>query len=349
MSDQFPPHVAHALRGSRVLITGGAGFIGGHIGRAVAALGGHVRVVDDLSGGFAENVPEGGELFRASVLDTTALAQAIAGCHYVFHQAAIVSVPVSIEHPAECTQVNIVGTQNVLEAARKAGVRRVMFAASAAAYGNNPVLPCREDRAADAWSPYAMSKVAGELLCQTYSRNFGLSTAALRYFNVFGERQNANSAYAAVISAFEKALRAGTRPRIFGDGGQTRDFVHVSNVVRANLLAAASPRPLCGEPINIGTGSRTDLLSVLRHMAEALGRPAEAEFLPARAGDIRDSLADISRARELLGYEVTIDFAAGIRRMFSASPSPASPSSPSSPSPPPASLSGTPRSVSTTN
>jgi UDP-glucose 4-epimerase len=318
MTDLFPAHVVQAFRGSRVLITGGAGFIGGHIGRTVAALGGHVRVLDDLSGGFADNVPEGGELFRASVLDTAVLTQAIAGCDFVFHQAAMVSVPVSVEHPAECTQVNIVGTQNVLEAARKAGVRRVMFAASAAAYGNNPVLPCHEDRAADAWSPYAMSKVAGELLCQTYSRNFGLSTAALRYFNVFGERQNANSAYAAVISAFEKALRAGTRPRIFGDGGQTRDFVHVSNVVRANLLAAASPRPLCGEPINIGTGVRTDLLSVLRHMAAALGRPDDAEFLPARAGDIRDSVADISRARDLLGYEVTIDFAAGIRRMFAA-------------------------------
>ncbi len=317
MQTDFPKHVVSALGKSRVLITGGAGFIGGHIGRAVAALGGEVRVLDDLSGGFEANVPSGAKLFQASVLDRAAVEDAAEGCRYVFHQAAMVSVPVSVENPELCTQVNIVGTQNVLEAARKAGAARVMFAASAAAYGNEPQLPCREDRAADAWSPYAMSKVAGELLCQTYSRNFGLSTCALRYFNVFGERQNANSAYAAVISAFEKALRAGVRPKIFGDGLQTRDFVHVSNVVRANLLAAASERPLCGQAINIGTGVRTTLVGVLEQMAKALGKPADCEFLPARAGDIRDSLADISRAREVLGYEPVVDFAAGMGRMFS--------------------------------
>lgn len=316
MSQQLPKFVTDAIGASTILITGGAGFIGGHIGRAAAAMGASVRVLDDLSGGFESNVPAGAKLFRASILDEAALGEAVAGCTYVFHQAAMVSVPVSVEHPEECTRVNVVGTQRVLEAARRAGVKRVMFAASAAAYGNNPMLPCREERAADAWSPYAMSKIAGEHLCQMYARNYGLSTASLRYFNVFGELQNANSAYAAVISAFEKALRSGAMPKIFGDGRQTRDFVHVSNVVRANLLAATSPKNLCGEPMNIGTGVRTDLLSVLSHMAKALGRPDECEFFPARAGDIRDSVADISRAREVLGYEPVVDFATGISRMF---------------------------------
>jgi len=321
MNHDLPHEVAAAFAGVKVLITGGAGFIGGHIGRTVAAIGGEVIALDDLSGGFEANLAPGTKLFAKSVLDADALTKAVAGCRYVFHQAAMVSVPESVAQPEQCMQVNVIGTQMVLEAARKAGVRRVMFAASAAAYGNNPTLPCREDRAADAWSPYAMSKIAGEHLCQMYARNFGLSTACLRYFNVFGEYQNANSAYAAVISAFEKALRAGTKPKIFGDGGQTRDFVHVSNVVRANLLAATCPRALEGEPMNIGTGQRTDLLAVLRHMARALGTSDACEFLPARAGDIRDSVADISRAGEMIDYRPTVDFGKGISRMFAATAS----------------------------
>ncbi|MCA3004849.1 MAG: NAD-dependent epimerase/dehydratase family protein [Planctomycetaceae bacterium] len=315
----LPAHVAPAFAGATVLITGGAGFIGGHIAHAAAALGARVRVMDDLSGGTMANVPAGAEFIQADVRDTAAVSRAVAGCRFVFHQAAMVSVPVSVEKPAECLAVNVVATDALLAACAKAGVQRVMFAASAAAYGNEPRLPCREDQNADAWSPYAMSKVTGELLCQSYSRCFGLSTAALRYFNVYGERQNPNSAYAAVISAFHKALTTGVRAKIFGDGKQTRDFVHVLDVVRANLLAAACQERLAGRPMNIGTGVKTDLRTVLSRMAEALGVAGEAgepEFHPARAGDIRESVADISLAGRVLGYAPTQDFASGIRRML---------------------------------
>jgi UDP-glucose 4-epimerase len=315
----LPDFVSAAFAGAQVLVTGGAGFIGGHIAHAAVALGARVRVLDDLSGGTPDNLPEGAEFIRADVRDTAKVAGAVAGCRFVFHQAAMVSVPVSVERPGECVAVNVVATDGLLAACARAGVQRVMFAASAAAYGNEPRLPCREDQNPDAWSPYAMSKVTGELLCQSYSRCFGLSTAALRYFNVYGERQNPNSAYAAVISAFHKALTTGARPKIFGDGGQTRDFVHVLDVVRANLLAAACPERLVGRPMNIGTGIKTDLRTVLAQMAQALGVQGEAgepEFLPARAGDIRESVADIALARRTLGYAPTLDFASGVRRMF---------------------------------
>lgn len=313
-------HLSAAFRGATVLITGGAGFIGGHIAHRCIELGATVRVLDDLSGGFQNNIPGGAQLTRASILDDAALRSATAGCKFVFHQAAMVSVPVSVEKPDECMQTNVVGTQRVLLACRDAGVARVMFAASAAAYGNHPRLPCSEEHAPDAWSPYAMSKVTGELLCQAFSRCYGLDTAPLRYFNVFGERQNPNSAYAAVISAFHKALSSGATPKIYGDGRQTRDFVHVSDVVNANLLAAACSQPLSGSVINIGTGVRTDLLTVLDRMAEAMGRQARPEFCPSRAGDVRDSVASIDRARRVLGYEPRLDFAAGIRRMLAGGP-----------------------------
>jgi len=308
--------INEAMIGATVLITGGAGFIGGHIGHRCIAAGAKVRVLDDLTGGFAENIAPGAELIRASVLDDVALNKAASGCAYVFHQAAMVSVPESVAKSYECMQVNVVGTERVLSAAKAAGVRRVMFAASAAAYGNNPTLPSSERHLPDSFSPYAMSKISGELLCQTFSRCYGLSTVALRYFNVFGERQNPNSAYAAVISAFHQALTAGTTPKIFGDGQQTRDFVYIENVVNANLLAATCVKPLSGEIINIGTGQRVSLLTVLERMAEALGKPAKPEFHPARAGDIRDSVADISAAAELIGYHPVVDFATGINRML---------------------------------
>lgn len=309
---------AHPLSGQRALITGGAGFIGSHLARRLLAEGCAVRVLDDLSGGFEANVPAGAEFVKASILDDDALRTAIAGCTLVFHQAAMVSVPESVDQPARCTEVNVVGTQRVLETARAAGVRRVMFAASAAAYGNTPRLPCREDQAPDSYSPYAMSKVAGELLMQTYARCFGLSTVSLRYFNVFGPRQNPNSPYAAAISKFAQLLRAGHQPTVFGDGGQTRDFVYIDNVVDANLLAATSPRPLAGEVINIGTGTRTSLMDVLDHMGRVLGVPSTPKHGPERAGDVRDSVADISRASELLGYQPKVDFGGGIRRTLTA-------------------------------
>lgn len=297
-----------------VLITGGAGFIGSHLADRLIELGAQVRIVDDLSGGLRPNVPAGARLIEASILDDARLREAMLGCRFVFHQAAMVSVPESVEKPTRCADINITGTQRVLEAARDLGVHRVMFAASAAAYGGNPQLPCREDQPPDCWSPYAASKVAGELLLRAFAHCYELSTVSLRYFNIFGPRQNPDSPYAAAISAFIKALTAGRQPTIFGDGLQTRDFTYIDNVVHANLLAASSPNPFRGEVINIGTARRISLLDVLEQMALALGTKVEPKFGPPRAGDVRDSVADISRARDLLGYEPIVDFATGIRR-----------------------------------
>lgn len=297
-----------------VLITGGAGFIGSHLAGRLIELGAQVRIVDDLSGGLRPNVPAGARLIEASILDDARLREAMLGCRFVFHQAAMVSVPESVEKPTRCADINITGTQRVLEAARDLGVHRVMFAASAAAYGGNPQLPCREDQPPDCWSPYAASKVAGELLLRAFAHCYELSTVSLRYFNIFGPRQNPDSPYAAAISAFIKALTAGRQPTIFGDGLQTRDFTYIDNVVHANLLAASSPNPFRGEVINIGTARRISLLDVLEQVALALGTKVEPKFGPPRAGDVRDSVADISRARDLLGYEPIVDFATGIRR-----------------------------------
>lgn len=321
------PEFVEAYRGSTVLITGGAGFIGSHLAAALTRLGARVRVLDDLSGGYDANLddaragavvggsgPGGVELIRASVLDLPALREAMKGCRYVYHQAAMVSVPQSVEQPERCMQLNVGGTERVLEEAKAAGVRRVMFAASAAAYGNDPRLPSQEDHLPDCWSPYAASKVAGELLLRTFSRCYGLGTVALRYFNIFGPRQDPNSPYAAVITAFARALIAGRQPRIMGDGEQTRDFTYIDNVVYANLLAGATQRELTGDVINIGTGSRIRLLDVLAQMGRVLGVDATPAFAEPRAGDVRHSTADISRARELLGYAPVVDLGEGIER-----------------------------------
>ena len=309
--ERFRPHV----EGRKALVTGGAGFIGSHLAHALAHLGARVTVLDDLSGGHAENLPEGAELIEASILDSGALAKAVDGAKLVFHQAAMVSVPESVDKPEGCCEVNIVGCQRVLDAAKRAGAERLCFAASAAAYGDTPTLPSREDHAPDVYSPYAASKVAGELLCATYARNFDLCAVALRYFNIFGPRQDPNSPYAAVISAFAKRLLKGKQPSIFGDGKQTRDFTYIDNVVLANLLAAPAPAErVAGRTINIGTGEQSDLLSVLGALNAAMDEPVpgEPEFGPPRAGDERDSVADISRARELLGYEPIVGLSEGL-------------------------------------
>lgn len=313
-SDQF----AHQFNGATVLITGGAGFIGSHIAHKLASLGARVRVLDDLSGGFESNLPAGATLFKASILDDATLRKAIDGCTFVYHQAAMVSVPQSVEQPEECMRLNVVGTQRVLQAAVDAKVRRVMFAASAAAYGNTPRLPSSEDHLPDPYSPYAMSKIAGEQLLQVYSRCFGLSTVSLRYFNIFGPRQNPLSPYAAAISKFAQVLSAGKKPTIFGDGKQTRDFTYIDNVVEANMLAATCPRPLAGEIINIGTGVRISLLDVLRDMGRVLNVDSTPTPGPERPGDVRDSVADISRARAILGYQPIVNFADGIERTLKA-------------------------------
>ena len=314
----MPQPYENAFRNTRALVTGGAGFIGSHIARRLIELGTEVIVLDDLSGGFRESVPAKAKFVHASILDDEALRDATKGCAFVFHEAAMVSVPESVGDPQRCAAINIAGTERVLEAARDADppVRRVIFAASAAAYGGAPKLPSREDHLPDCRSPYAASKVAGEALLAAFANCYPISTVSLRYFNVFGPGQNANSAYAAAISAFHKALSVGTEPTIYGDGRQTRDWVFIDNIVHANMLAAASPRELKGEVINIGTGQRIDLLEVLKHMGSAMKVDVKPRFAEPRAGDVRDSVADITRAKQQLGYESIVDFAEGMRRML---------------------------------
>lgn len=310
-----------AFRDKRALVTGGAGFIGSAIARRLIDLGAEVVVLDDLSGGFRDNVPSEATFIEASILDDDRLREAASsggGCDLIFHEAAMVSVPESVGDPHKCAAINIVGTERVLEAAKDVGRphARVIFAASAAAYGGSPKLPSREEHMPDCRSPYAASKVAGEALLTAFANCYPISTVSLRYFNVFGPGQNANSAYAAAISAFHKALFNRQQPTIYGDGRQTRDWVFIDNIVHANMLAASSPRQLNGEVINIGTGMQIDLLEVLNQMGQSMEVDVQPIFAEPRAGDVRDSVADISRAKELLGYEPIVSFAEGMRRML---------------------------------
>jgi nucleoside-diphosphate-sugar epimerase len=232
----------------------------------------------------------------------------------VFHQAALGSVPRSVEQPRLYADVNVTGTLNVLEAARAAGVKRVMFAASSSAYGDTPTLPKVESMPPDARSPYAATKAACEQLMSAYSASYGLDTASLRYFNIFGSRQNANSAYAAVIAAFAAALLDGRRPVIYGDGEQSRDFTFVHNAVQANLLAARCERAVGGRVVNVACGLRVTVNELAKQMATMIGRPELGPvYAPERAGDVKHSLADLSRAREVLGYEPIVGFEAGLR------------------------------------
>ena len=304
------------LDGCRTLVTGGAGFIGSHLATALAAAGSDVAVLDDLSGGGdPAALPAGVRFARGSILDERLLAEVTAGRRFVFHQAALGSVPRSVEQPRRYHDVNVTGTLNVLEAARAAGtVRRVMFAASSSAYGDNPALPKTESMAPAPLSPYAATKVADEAMMAAYAHSYGLDTACLRYFNIFGPRQSPDNAYAAVIAAFAKALVNGRRPVIFGDGEQSRDFTYVDNVVRANLLATTAEQPLRGVPINIACGQRVTVTELAVEMARLFGRPdLTPEYRPERAGDVKHSLADLSVARRLLGYEPVVGFPDGLR------------------------------------
>jgi nucleoside-diphosphate-sugar epimerase len=302
--------------GTSALVTGGAGFIGSHITEALLALGAKVTVLDDLSGGDEANLdglPGKAKFLKGSILDKALVAEAVKGCAFVFHQAALGSVPRSVEKPELYNEVNTTGTLNVLEAARRAGVNRVMFAASSSAYGDSEVLPKIESMVPAPRSPYAANKVAGEALMQAYSASYGIDSAALRYFNIFGPRQNANSAYAAVIAAFAKALFAGERPVIFGDGEQSRDFTYVENAVHANLLAARSTKNIEGKAINVACGQRITVNELAKQMAQMIGRPDLTPiYKPDRAGDVKHSLADMTRARDLLGYDVAVTFSAGL-------------------------------------
>jgi len=301
-----------AYRGARVLVTGGAGFIGSHLAEALAALGAEVRVLDDLSGGRRANVPDDVDLRAASVTDEATVQSAVEGCRFVFHQAAMVSVPLSVERPVACLDVNLRGTLRVLEAARAAGVKRLVLASSAAVYGESPNLPSRETDPIDCGSPYAASKASAEALVKAYASCYDLSAVSLRYFNVFGPRQDPDSPYAAVVAAFRRALAEGRAPRVFGDGTQTRDFVPIGNVVHANLLAGACERDLRGEAVNVGLGERTSLLEMLARMQRLAGTDFAPAHAPERAGDVPHSGASIELAREMLGYQPVVTFAEGL-------------------------------------
>jgi UDP-glucose 4-epimerase len=303
-----------AFAGAPVLVTGGAGFIGSHICEALSTLGADVVVIDDLSGGSEPSNAEFPrvQFVKGSILDRELLAKLTAGCRYVFHHAALGSVPASVERPRDYHEANTTGTLNVLDAARAAGVQRVMFAASSSAYGENPV-PWTETMPVLPISPYAATKVAGEALLRAYSGSYGLDTASLRYFNIYGPRQNANSAYAAVIAAFAKALLANKHPAIYGDGEQSRDFTFVHNAVHANLLAARSTGKLAGEVINVGCGLSITVNHLANQLAAALGHPElTAVHHPERTGDLKHSYADLARATALLDYKPVVDFEPGL-------------------------------------
>ncbi len=303
------------------VVTGGAGFIGSHLVEALLAEGRPVRVVDDLATGYRANLAhlDGRyEWLEGDLASFEIARRAVEGAEYVFHQAAIPSVPRSVREPIESHEAGATATLNVLEAARRAGVKRVMFAASSSAYGDTEELPKREDMLPKPLSPYAAAKLAGEHYVRVYARTMGLDGVSLRYFNIFGPRQDPSSPYSGVISAFVARMSRGERPAIYGDGSQTRDFTYVANVVAANLLAMRSAAPLLGEAYNVGTGGRVSLLDLVAALNATLGTALEPEFLPARAGDVAHSQASLERIAAALGYRPTVDFAEGLRRTVAA-------------------------------
>ncbi len=312
----------------RALVTGGAGFIGSHLVQRLVETGHEVVVLDNFFSGSRDNLAaaiaaaatsssRGGEhvrLVEGDVRDPQAVESCAEGCEVVFHEAAIVSVPLSVERPQESHDVNIQGTLNVLQAARKAGTRRVVFASSAAIYGEEPTLPKTEAMRPEPMSPYGVEKITGEHYLSTWSKLFALETVALRYFNVFGPRQDPRSAYSGVISVFVDRILSGRPLTFYGDGSQTRDFVYVGNVVDANLLAATLPG-VSGRAYNVACGRRITLLELASLIEAAAGQTVERSFAAPRAGDIRESLADISRAGAELGYEPAVDVEEGLRRL----------------------------------
>jgi len=305
---------------SKYLVTGGAGFIGSHIAETLLDRGESVRIFDNLSTGRQANLSalQGrAEFLHGDIRDFDAVKTAMTGVEVVFHQAAMASVPRSIALPVESLETNINGTQHVLLAARDAGVRRIVYASSSSVYGNTPTLPKHEQMQTRPMSPYAVQKLTGELLCEVFTRIYGLETVALRYFNVFGPRQDPASEYAAVIPRFLTALLKGQRPIVFGDGEQTRDFTYVTNVVQANLLAASSPDAV-SRVMNIGCGERISLNKLLHLAGELLGTTVRADYREPRPGDVRDSLADISLAHLLLGYQPAVGFREGLARTLDA-------------------------------
>jgi len=305
---------------AKYLITGGAGFIGSHIAEALLDSGESVRIVDNFATGKETNLAALGgraQFIPGDLRDYDTVKAAMEGVEVVFHQGALASVPRSIADPVGSLETNINGTQNVLIAARDAGVRRVVYASSSSVYGNTPLLPKREDMPTNPMSPYAVQKLTGELLCRVFTQIYGIETVGLRYFNVFGPRQDPASEYAAVIPRFLRALIEKRRPIVFGDGEQTRDFTYIANVVQANLLAAISPDAI-GHSMNIGCGEQVSLNTVLGLAGELLHVAVDAEYREPRPGDVRNSLADISLAQRLLGYKPTVGFREGLARTLDA-------------------------------
>ena len=303
--------------GQLVVVTGGAGFIGSHLVEALVRRNYKVRVVDNLVTGKKENIDHlKGEFewVEGDLAEFSVAQRALKGSYAVFHEAAIPSVPRSVLEPLLSHQSGPTTTINVLEAARLAGTKRVIFAASSSAYGNTEELPKHEAMLPRPLSPYAAGKLAGEYYVRVYARTMGLDGVSLRYFNIFGPRQDPSSPYSGVISVFCKSLLNGQAPRIYGDGQQTRDFTYVENAVHANLLALDSEKTLKGQVLNVGTGQSISLVGLAEAMNEILETKLEPRFEPARPGDVRDSLASLDRIKEVLDYEPLVDFREGLER-----------------------------------
>ena len=292
----------------RALVTGGGGFIGSSIARALLRDGATVRVLDNFMTGFREHVPEGAELAEIDLRDADAVREAVNDIDVVFHQAAIRSVPKSIDNPKLSHDCNVNGTVNLLIAAADAGVERLVYASSSSAYGDVKNPPNREDMTPDPMSPYAASKLTGEYYCRVWTRVAGLSTVSLRYFNVFGPGQHPESKYSAVFPGFISALTSGRQPEIHWDGEQARDFAYIDDVVNANLLAAAADDSVSGEVFNIGGGRPKSVNEVYRSVCAVLGVDVEPKHTPKRAGDIRNTSADISKAERMLGWRPQADW-----------------------------------------
>ncbi len=294
------------------LVTGGAGFIGSHLAAALLDRGHDVRVVDNLSTGRVDNLPSGADFIEGDLTDAAVAAAAVRDCDVVLHQAALPSVPRSISQPRSSHESNIDATFNVLLAARDAGVRRVVYAASSSAYGDSATLPKVEDMPANPRSPYALQKYVGETYCRLFTEFYGLETVSLRYFNVFGPRQHPSSPYSGVLSLFIKSALSGTAPAIYGDGAQTRDFTYVDNVVDGVLRAVAAPGA-SGEVINLAAGGRISLNEAWVTLQRIIGPLPSPVYEPPRAGDVHDSQADIRKAERLLGYRPMYSFEEGLR------------------------------------
>jgi nucleoside-diphosphate-sugar epimerase len=301
---------------TRCLVTGGAGFIGSHVTRGALERGYQVRVLDDFSTGHRKNLAEIAaqiDLLEGDIRNPAAVREAVAGCEVIFHLAALGSVPRSVDDPAGTHDVNITGSLNILMAARDAKVRRIVYSASSSAYGDTPTLPKREDMLPQPLSPYAVSKLAVEHYLAAFYNCYGLQSVSLRYFNVFGPRQDPSSTYAAVIPAFVSRMVRGQRPIIFGDGEQSRDFCYIENVVNANLLAAEAKQTQA-EAMNIACGERITLNEIVKLLNASLGTRIEPEYRESRPGDVRHSLADLAVAKRVIGYEPKIMFADGLKR-----------------------------------